>query len=38
VLHDRPPPGAPFMLVFKRWRCQAMASVEKLFYRVTLWL
>jgi hypothetical protein len=38
VLHDRPPTGAPFMLVFKHWRRQAMASAEKLFYKVTLWL
>jgi hypothetical protein len=36
VLHDCPPAGAPFTLIFKRWRRQLMASAEKLFYRVTL--
>jgi hypothetical protein len=36
VLHDRPPASAPFVLIFKEWHRQAMASAENLFYRVTL--
>jgi hypothetical protein len=38
VLHDRPLARALFVLMFKRWRHQAMASAEKLFYKVTLQL
>jgi hypothetical protein len=34
VLHDPPPIASPFILVFKRWHCQLMASAVNLFFRV----
>jgi hypothetical protein len=36
VLHDRPPVGTPLTIIFKRWRRQALASAENLYYRVTV--
>jgi hypothetical protein len=38
VLHDPPSVDAPFVLIFKPWRRQAMASMEEHFYRVSLWI
>jgi hypothetical protein len=32
VLHDQPPLLAPFSLMFKRWRRQALASAESLLF------
>jgi hypothetical protein len=34
VLHDSPPDAAPFRLISRRWRRQALASAEPLFYQV----
>jgi hypothetical protein len=36
MLHDPLSSNVPFTLVFKRWRRQALASAEKLFYHVTV--
>jgi hypothetical protein len=36
VLHDPLPSVAPFLLVLKRWRRQALASTESLLYQVTV--
>jgi hypothetical protein len=38
VLYDRPPPGMPFSLIFKRWRQHARTSKKNLYYWVTAWL
>jgi hypothetical protein len=35
VLHH-PPPNPSFALILKRWRCQLMASVDNLLFRVTI--